>query len=109
MLMAGFSEITLSRDHRSDLRFNGRLRAQVSSAREGAMRWTDLTLYEAQDGRLIINRIGRSTRPREVDRHAVYIVSNTDELIDALSRYGDLGWLSKRLLDEAGIDVAETL
>ena len=108
-----YSEITLLRDNSPDLKFTGRLLAQVSSRLNDSdkvasyySRWTVLELYEAKPLPLlpistwVCYSEGRSSYPGEYTRKAGEVAKNMEEI----KNYFGYGWLAKKLYDEAGID-----
>lgn len=100
--------ITLENDHGRDVRFTGEEIASASSHHyEGPSntRWTELTLYRTDSGRLICGEVGLTCWQGESDRHTVHVCADEAALIESVGT----GWLAKELYDEAGIDHAEDI
>ena len=105
--------ITLERDGERDLSLTGAVRIAAASSHhyEGPRntRWTELALWRLPSGRLVLATVGRTQWVGETDRHAAIVCADDDALIGALTGEHGLGWLSKELLAEAGIEQAETV
>ena len=99
------SRWTLRQDEGPNVRFSGwRIADQSSLEPQGDRqnRWTELRLYLTPGGKLICKEVGMTCWQGERERHTVYVCDTPEELIEKLG----LGWLSKDLYDEAGIDHA---
>ena len=103
----------LTRDGDRDVKFEGERLVNVSSRDHNSTRWTDIRLYRSKAGRLIAHMIGRTQWEREGDRYSVIIPDgmNDQEVVDALQDQndGELSWLAKTALHEAGIDCTQEI
>jgi hypothetical protein len=101
----------LPRDGAADVRFEGDRLAFVSScdAERRTPRWTEISVFRTQAGRLVAWVVGRTTVEGERDRSQVYVCDTKEALQDALARDngGRLGSLSKDVLGGAGLACVE--
>ncbi len=97
--------ITLENHQGPDVRFQGEEIASTTSKAingPGSTRWTELTLYRSQGGKLICHEVGITCWEGEHNRYTVHFADDEKELIEALG----YGRLAKVLYAEAGIDHA---
>lgn len=111
-LMEGMEQITLSNPGAPDVRFIGKLVAQVSSSPDQASsyysgstgRYTILRLFRTRGGKLVAEQTGRTQWQGERDRIKVAVCDDEKAVIEFFGH----GWLAKDLYEEAGIsDVTE--
>lgn len=106
-LMEGMEQITLSNPGAPDVRFVGKLVAQVSSSPDQASsyysgsngRYTILRLFRSRGGKLIAEQTGRTQWQGERDRIKVAVCDDEKAVIEFFGH----GWLAKDLYEEAGI------
>ncbi len=82
-------ERTTNRDR--DLTFTGVKLADQTSHTPGKAQWTELRLYRTDTGRYVIQAVGRSELPGQVDRHTVTVVDNPEAMVAAMRQTGDAG------------------
>jgi hypothetical protein len=104
--------ITVRRDGESDLRFRGKLIAEVNSCHEKAKRWWVLSMYMAEGGQEVLQRARKSRIDGEVPRHTVLIVdagtapqTRTEWIVGFFGRNS----LAKELYAEVNIEDFEML
>lgn len=100
--------IIVERDNDADLRFQGEKIASASSHHyEGPrnIRWTELTLYRTQGGKLVCEEVGQTRWDGERTRYSAIVANAESELVKALG----YGWLAKELYDSAGIEYVEDI
>lgn len=98
----------LSCDQGPDIRFQGEKIASASSFKHDGprnIRWTELTLYRTQAGKLVCAEVGRTKWQGERTRHNVHVATDEGELVKLLG----YGWLAKDLYADADIDHAQEL
>lgn len=91
-------------DNAPNIRFKGELIAKVASSDNRAFnnfsgstgRWTELALYQAQNGKYICHQIEHT---RWVNEHTRYSGKICDDLNEAMSFFGD-DWLAQSLREE---------
>lgn len=79
------STFRLPRHSDVDLEFEGELLAEASTRRPDKVRWQDVLLYRTESGRWIVQRIGRSSVPRETDLSDVTVCDSPEQVRLALS------------------------
>ena len=102
------TQYKLDRDNGRDVEFSGELLASTNSYisnGETQNRWTALYLYRSDGGKLICHEVGRTQWQGEHDRSTVHIAETEDELINKVG----IGWLAKKLYEEAKIKCVETI
>jgi hypothetical protein len=102
----------VKRDEQVDLKFEGDLIAKASSRSVNGPnqnRWTEMKLYKTKSGKFVIGIAGITIWQGEHDRYSGYTCKDENEVVKALIDHneGELSWLAKELLGEAGIDSAE--
>ena len=105
---------TLRRDGARDLRFTGELIASASSWHHQGprnTRWTELRLYLLDDGRHVLETVGRTLWEGETDRYRADVAGADPEAVIETVEHEDgrLGRLGRDLLLEAGIEPVETI
>ena len=128
----GLETIELARKDKPDVRFTGRLLAEVDSDTEGRDggrtnkgRWTRLQLWELESGAWVAASIGCSDKPGEIDigdvekipTHVVVDEGTQDERLPAgdeerqrrVMEFFGWSWLAKKLAERMGWDVVETI
>jgi hypothetical protein len=113
-------EVTLARKDKPDVRWTGRLIAEVDSDRErrdgghrNSARWTRLQLWELKDGAWLAATIGCSDREGEVDigdvlRIPLTTVNGVAPWHEAME-FWQWSWLAKKLAERMGWDVVEVI
>jgi hypothetical protein len=85
------AEIRLTRTGDAPLVFSGKEVAQAAgprrSGRQEQTRWTDLTVYRTEGGKLVAEIVYRSTWQGESDEHRAIVCDDERGLIDALRDY----------------------
>ena len=65
------------RDEDQQIRFVGRLLGSSSSEEwarsRGNQQWTEMEIYRTTDGKYVVTKIGRSTKPGQVDFHTSHV------------------------------------
>lgn len=64
--------------------FEGRLIGSGSSFKPDRDRWHEINIFLADDGRYVVQKIGRSTIRGEVDRHSAFFCQDGDGVIQNL-------------------------
>lgn len=103
-------QYNLTRDGERDLRFTGRILADVSSHSyrgDSQNRWTELALYQTKAGKYVVQSVGRTIWEGENNRYSATVCDDTEKVIETLTIEGYLSALAKELLDEAKIDYSE--
>ena len=85
-----------------DLAFEGTLLGSVTSHRAGNPRWTELSLFKTKAGSYVSQVIGKSSVAGENNRYRS-AHGTVDIALGIFKRNGDLTWLAKDLLEQAGI------
>jgi hypothetical protein len=129
-------EVEIARKEKPDVRFKGRLLAEVDSrtdadrgGRTNSGRWTSLQLWELESGTWVAAAIGCSDKDGEIDigdieripTHHIVEVANGRDIGDeraplepksreqrAMDFWG-WSWLAKKLADKLGWDVVEDI
>jgi hypothetical protein len=98
----------LRNDNGRDVKFAGWMLTEVSShSNQGPSqnRWTEISIYRTRGGKYIVQIVGLTCYQGESNRYEVTVCATEDEVVKALEGgEGQLGWLAKDALDEAGID-----
>lgn len=100
--------IQLTRDHDTDIRFKGRKLGFASNFSYYGLhsrRWTELTLYQTQGGKLICQRVSRTKSARDPHAKTLYIADSEQELLDKVG-YSNL---AKTLYELTNIDHAKEI
>jgi hypothetical protein len=105
------SQHRLQRPGRVDLAFEGELLADATSHMAGQQRWQELRLYRTDSGKYVLEEIGRTEVPHEIDHRRVWVLDTPGEVRTKLERRGTLESTGKEvtylthtaldLLDEA--------
>lgn len=88
------------------LAFRGVLLGEATSQRPGRDRWFEVRIFRTEAGTYVIEGVGRSSLPREVDISWVKLVDTAADAVKALYRIDDNGILrltsvAQRALDQA--------
>ena len=108
--------ITIERDNELDLRFHGKLIAEVASSNRNPAsnhsgdpaRWTTLRIYKIEDDicvRYVCESIGHTNWSGEHDRHSAAVCYTEAEVIEFFGKR----WLAKQLYAAAGIEAVEII
>lgn len=100
--------IQLSRDDDTDIRFKGRKLGSVSNFSYYGLhsqRWTELTLYQTQGGKLVCQQVNRIKSAREPQVKTLYVVNSEKELFNKVG-YSNL---AKTLYELTNIDHAKEI
>ncbi len=99
------TQFRLARDDARDLVFNGNLAAAVKTSHDHhqGKRWYELALYQTPGGKFICERVGRTLRRGERDRHGAAFADDADEVF----AYFGGGDLAKALYEKAGLDFSQ--
>lgn len=81
-----YEDLQLDRDGYVPLRFRGRLLAEQSSYSPGARRWAELKLYDWEGKGWVLQSVGRSTLPNEVDLLGATPCATVAEVRKAITR-----------------------
>lgn len=93
--MSEYKSTRISRGNGSDLSFDGRLVAEVSSdPSQVTDRWTELRLYETEKGKFVPQSVGRSALPGEGDISNCAVCENLEEVAKFFTVKGKITWLS---------------
>jgi hypothetical protein len=107
-ISATTTEYNLRNDSGRDVKFAGYVMADVTShSNQGPSqnRWTEISIYRTRGGKYIVQIVGLTCYQGESNRYEVTVCATEDEVVKALEGgEGQLGWLAKDALDEAGID-----
>lgn len=84
--------VTLERDGRGPVEFDGERLARVSTFQPGKSRWTELSVWMVVDSEYmwVVETIGRSELDGEVDRRDAIPCRTPEEVSEALSKGGKL-------------------
>lgn len=84
-----------------DLVFEGQLLADETTREAGKAHWADLRIYKTNSGKYIVEWIGRTSVPGQIDKPQVTVADNADGVRTALYRYGpgDRRYITKVALD----------
>lgn len=122
-----FEEVRIPRKDKPDVKFRGRLLAQVDSRGEDRRgvkdRWTQLELYELESGKWVAASVGCSNRDGEIDFGEVCVIDERTAQIEItigegvsvitretrVMEFFGYTWLSKLLAEQLGWDVDEVI
>lgn len=79
-------DFSLQRNGKLPLRFKGELIARTDSKRPDGVRWSEIAIYRVDDGRYVVQTIGRTTHQNERDRFAVVVCDGAADVLRALVR-----------------------
>lgn len=93
------TEFRVPRHNNLDLVFEGELLGFVSSQERGSTRWSELRLYKTENNRYVVEQVGKSAIPGEVDKINVRIADNPEEVKRALRRKDNIEYFTLLALD----------
>jgi len=94
------------RDGSRQLTFHGELLGEASSRRPESDRWFDLRIFRTEAGRYIVEGVGRSSRPGEVDLSWVKLCDTPEDVVRGLYRVDNTGVLRLTTTAQQALDLA---
>lgn len=99
------TEFRLQRPTQADLVFEGELLAEESSRdSDDQPRWSEVLIYRTKSGKYVVQHIGKSIVPGEVDKSKVFVCETPLDVRTALQRSKD----GRTFLTNMALDAIDT-
>lgn len=89
----------IQRNNDVDLEFTGDLLSHVSSEEFGSTRWTTISIWRTENNRYVVQTIGHSKVPGEIQRITTKIADTPEQVKIALRRQDTIEYLTHLALD----------
>jgi hypothetical protein len=97
------------RNRESTITFEGVRIAHVSAELPSKDRWSEFTIWLTTHGEWVLQGVGRSRVPGEVDREWAVISKDPADVLDAILNNRDVSRLAKKLIAESLLALRNTL